>query len=75
MTNTWYNENKDYDFNNPGFSPNTGHFTQVVWNGSQKLGVGCAFTKDNLNVFVVAQYSPPGNDRNFFDQNVFPAKC
>lgn len=28
-TQMWYNEIKDYDFNKPGFSMKTGHFTQV----------------------------------------------
>ncbi|KAG0318144.1 Golgi-associated plant pathoproteinsis- protein 1, partial [Podila horticola] len=27
----WYNEEKQYNYNNPGFSGATGHFTQVVW--------------------------------------------
>ena len=39
---SWYNELFDpgYDFDEPGFSKGTGHFTQVVWNGSTKLGMG-----------------------------------
>ena len=39
---SWYNELFDpgYDFDKPGFSKGTGHFTQVVWDGSKKLGMG-----------------------------------
>jgi hypothetical protein len=53
----------------------TGHFTQVVWKGSQKLGVGFAITGDGKTLYVVAQYSPPGNYQGQFGQNVLPAKC
>ena len=39
---SWYNELYDpgYDFDDPGFSKGTGHFTQLVWNETQKLGMG-----------------------------------
>ncbi|CAG0907927.1 unnamed protein product, partial [Darwinula stevensoni] len=36
----WYNEIKNYNFNSGGWSGNTGHFTQVVWTTSSRLGVG-----------------------------------
>ena len=41
-TTSWYNElyNPGYDFAQPGFSKGTGHFTQVIWNASEKLGMG-----------------------------------
>jgi hypothetical protein len=74
-TDSWYNEIKLYNFNRPGFSMDTGHFTQVVWKGSQKVGVGFAITGDGKTLYVVAQYSPPGNYQGQFGQNVLPAKC
>ncbi|XP_018613722.1 Golgi-associated plant pathogenesis-related protein 1-like isoform X2 [Scleropages formosus] len=70
----WYNEIKDYDFSNPGFHSNTGHFTQVVWKDTKEVGVGVA--TDGQTVFVVGQYSPAGNISNdgFFEKNVLPAE-
>ena len=53
----------------------TGHFTQVVWKGSQKLGVGFALTGDGKTLYVVAQYSPPGNYMGQFGSNVLRATC
>ncbi|KAM9857794.1 Golgi-associated plant pathogenesis-related protein 1-like isoform 1-T2 [Aulostomus maculatus] len=70
---SWYSEIKDYDWSNPGFSSNTGHFTQVVWKESTELGVGMA--ADNNKVFVVGQYRPAGNvnKRELYENNVLPA--
>jgi hypothetical protein len=39
---SWYGEVSAYDYSNPGFSGNTGHFTQVVWKNSIALGCGVA---------------------------------
>jgi len=77
---SWYNEltNPGYDFSNPGFSSGTGHFTQVVWKSSTKLG--CAVQAcDPLpplrfsGNFFVCEYSPPGNFRGQYSNNVLPA--
>jgi len=74
-TATWYNAIKYYDFNQGGFSMETGCFTQVVWVNSQELGVGIAFSDDGLSAYVVARYLPPGNYGNEYQENVFPNQC
>jgi uncharacterized protein YkwD len=73
---SWYNEVADYDYNNPGFSGKTGHFTQVVWKGSTDVGCGAAEGEATIGgntytaVYVVCQYAPPGNFQGQFPQNV-----
>ncbi|TPX12382.1 uncharacterized protein E0L32_007029 [Thyridium curvatum] len=37
-----------------------GHYTQVMWNSTTKVGMASA-TGSNGAVYVVARYSPPGN--------------
>lgn len=71
ITDMWYDEIKDYDFDNPGFSMNTGHFTQVVWKGSTELGIGIGYQKSGMCV-VVANYREHGNMMGAFPQNVLP---
>lgn len=70
---SWYSESKDYDFKHPGFQSNTGHFTQVVWVGSQRLGIGKATDGEGM-VIAVARYHPAGNISNagYFEKNVLP---
>ena len=68
----WYDEVKNYNYSNPTFSGNTGHFTQVVWKGTRSVGFGMA-SKGTTTV-VVANYYPPGNYMGQFKQNVLPPK-
>jgi len=60
----WYDEISKYDFSKPGFSGATGHFTQVVWKGSKLVGIGVKRNSKGDKVFVVAEYSPRGNNMN-----------
>ncbi|KAL9977239.1 hypothetical protein ACROYT_G014621 [Oculina patagonica] len=68
----WYDEIEYYNYKNPVFSMNTGHFTQVVWKSTTKLGCGVA-TKSG-KTYVVARYYPPGNYNNQYRQNVMREK-
>lgn len=68
----WYDEIKLYDYSNPGFSSQTGHFTAVVWRGS--TAVGCGMCQKGSTSIVVCQYSPPGNVQGRYPDNVATLK-
>ena len=77
---TFYNRYREVcknDFNDPGFDVKTGHFTQLVWKRSTKLGIGFArgsytFSGKRFDncLFVVARYKERGNVEGAFAQNV-----
>jgi hypothetical protein len=68
----WYEEIKDYNFGNPRESRGKiGHFTQVVWNSTQKVGCAQAYSQNSERLYTVCNYSPPGNYINRYAQNVF----
>ena len=75
VTESWYNENVNYNYDKPGSNININHFTQIIWKDTKTLGVGIAFARNGKKIYVVAQYSPPGNDQHAYKNNVFPAKC
>jgi len=67
---SWANEVADYDYatNTCATGKVCGHYTQVVWASSTKLGCGMAFCTTNSPFsgfpnwnFWVCNYSPPGN--------------
>lgn len=73
----WYEEREDYSYTRPGFSSATGHFTQLVWKGTTKLGcsyVTCNGKNRTPGKYLVCEYSPAGNvlSRDLFKKNVLP---
>ncbi|GFZ50015.1 hypothetical protein JCM24511_07768 [Saitozyma sp. JCM 24511] len=67
--NMWANEAAQYNWNSPGYSDATGHFTQIVWKATTQIGCGwqtCGpdtifanFTADSL--YLVCEYMARGN--------------
>lgn len=68
----WVSEVQSYNFQQPGFSPATGHFTQVVWKGT--TSVGCAWNTAKCNGMAIfsCNYLPQGNIIGYFPANVLP---
>ncbi|XP_016956504.1 Golgi-associated plant pathogenesis-related protein 1 isoform X1 [Drosophila biarmipes] len=69
---SWYEEIRHFNWNNPSFQGNTGHFTQVVWKSSTELGVG--FARRGNTIYIVCNYNPPGNYNNLYKENVDPPR-
>jgi trans-aconitate methyltransferase len=58
----WYSEVQFYDFENPANKPADemiGHFTQMVWKDTCKIGCGWSGN------YMVCRYSPAGNILDF----------
>ncbi|QIQ02607.1 CAP family protein [Streptomyces liangshanensis] len=68
----WYDEVASYDFRAGGFSHATGHFTQLVWRGSKRIGAARATGRGGewFENYVVVTFSPPGNVEGRFRENV-----
>ena len=73
-TDSWYNEEKDFNYNQPEDSlrnTNTvkvGHFTCLVWKSSTKYGIG--FVCENSKLYVVMITSPKPNTVDTIRENV-----
>ncbi|KAL1442371.1 hypothetical protein MTO96_030843 [Rhipicephalus appendiculatus] len=65
----WYKEIKQYNFAEPAFKSNIGHFTQLVWRGSRRLGTGIARSRKGT-YYIVCFYEPRGNILGQFGHQV-----
>ena len=74
----WYNEIKMYDPSWYGSDPprdsykSSGHFMQVIWKTTERLGVGIEL--NGTAFFVVANYDPHGNFFSTDKENVLAPK-
>ena len=68
----WYDEIKLYNFNNPGYSPGTGHFTCLVWKSSTTFGMGYSYNTQTRIADITQNTAPPGNIIGQFQENVLP---
>ena len=85
LQNSWYCEIQWYDFNNPKWAggkkngcdpPVNGHFTQLVWKSTTRVGCAKQQCPKLGGDYWVCKYAPPGNmnvgDVNSLKANVLP---
>lgn len=64
-----------YDYGKAKFGEKTGHFTQLVWQNTTKVGCGAVECNNDAKNgakgwFVVCEYDPAGNVIGEFEANV-----
>jgi len=68
----WYNEVSLYNYNRPGFSSGTGHFTCLVWKSSTRYALGISIDLATATAIITMNTSPPGNISGKYQENVLP---
>lgn len=77
----WYDEIEIYDFDNPGYDRETGHFTQLVWRATSRLGCAMITCDNSWRQYTICEYSESrGNiigtnsssGNSYFVDNVLP---
>jgi len=63
VVDSWGNEKADYDYASNRCKPGKmcGHYTQVVWKDTRKVGCAVAVCEDTRQQVWVCQYQPAGN--------------
>ncbi|XP_028391385.1 uncharacterized protein LOC114516184 [Dendronephthya gigantea] len=69
-TRHWYNEKQNFTFSDPVVDEGTKAFTQIIWKGTETLGMGAAKDDDTGELYVVALYNPKGNEQETLRENL-----
>ncbi|MEV8638489.1 CAP family protein [Streptosporangium sp. NPDC051023] len=73
---SWYDEIADYDWDNPPGEPaKTGHFSQLVWKDTIRVGAArvAGQGSEYFETYIVFVFESPGNVGGEYPHNVLPA--
>lgn len=59
----WVEERRGYNYwsNSCAYGQECGHYTQIVWKGSRRIGCARVVCYGGKGVFMICNYDPPGN--------------
>lgn len=66
----WYDEMKKYNYDDPKYCTETGHFTALVWKASTELGCARTYSTKTKMVYVSCLFREPPNMEGEFRENV-----
>ncbi|XP_010525741.1 PREDICTED: pathogenesis-related protein PR-1 [Tarenaya hassleriana] len=62
--NGWLSEARNYNYNDNacnGGERMCGHYTQIMWRETRRIGCARVLCDGGLGVFIICNYDPPGN--------------
>ena len=74
---TWYNEEKLYNYDSPGYFKQTKHFSQMIWKAAGQLGCAeksCIPGSEARGIFLMCTYDVAYNLTGFPENVLPPAK-
>jgi len=71
ITEEWYGQIENYNYDNPRKKLITKNFTQMIWKDTSFVGFGCKKGENGI-YYVVGYYFPKGNIDREFVNNVLP---
>ncbi|KAI3444128.1 hypothetical protein Pfo_000793 [Paulownia fortunei] len=59
----WVSERRGYNYwsNSCSYGQECGHYTQIVWRGTTRIGCARVVCYGGRGVFMICNYDPPGN--------------
>ncbi|KAL8041018.1 hypothetical protein ABFX02_10G137800 [Erythranthe guttata] len=59
----WVSERRGYNYwsNTCAYRQECGHYTQIVWRGTRRIGCSRVVCNGGRGVFMICNYDPPGN--------------
>uniref|UniRef100_A0A0N5B297 SCP domain-containing protein n=1 Tax=Strongyloides papillosus TaxID=174720 RepID=A0A0N5B297_STREA len=72
LINKWYKEYRKYSYRKPVGTPESMHFSNLVWKDTKMVGIGIA--QKGSDLFICFMFYPEGNQESKFKDNVHKPK-
>lgn len=71
VVDAWYSGNEDYDYEDPGYTSDTGAFVTMLWKDSTQIGCSSFKCAKDDTVLYQCLYSPSIPYKSLFDEKAY----